>query len=484
MKRTVIPLIALLAVVPVAAASAQGQGGALDPSFGTGGRIEAYSLQYTGAMVLRPDGKIVVAGFCCENRESPVPELAIAGYDQSGSQNFGNQLDAARGSWATAAVLQPDGKIVVAGIYEGGLLARFNADGSLDQSFGSDGISSAGLSEFAPSSVILQPGGKIVVVGTTNAFLPYSGDPSQPPEFALARFDQNGSLDSTFGSNGLVTTSFGGSDYVNAAAQQADGKIVVAGFRGFVASGGGSYDEGVLARYNPDGSIDTSLKIVGGRIVDSVLVQPNGKILVGDFDPGLNNSGELRRYNPDGTPDSSFTSNPAPTSALALEPDGKIVAAGGGIMRFNADGTPDPSFGGVETTTGLVRVPSFGAVTIAVQPDGKIVAAGGDRHGVALVRILPDSSQTLVVKRRGRARGTIVSNPLGITCRRPHGRRKPQLHGTCSQLFAQGSTVQLVAQNAHGSILTWGGACAGRRRSCTVTMNGDRTVVAAFTRKR
>jgi len=134
--------------------------------------------------------------------------------------------------------VQPDGKIVAAGCIwsygDGGpktefLLARFAADGTLDTTFGTGGIVSTEIGHAAEArTVLLQPDGKILVVGSTGGeecYLQQNGT----PEFALARYNPDGSLDPTFGSAGIATTSVGGFDYAKAAVLQPDGKVVAGG---------------------------------------------------------------------------------------------------------------------------------------------------------------------------------------------------------------------------------------------------------------
>ena len=235
---------------------------------------------------------------------------------------------------AFSVVLQPDDKILTAGQSGGDFaLARYNTDGSLDSSFGTGGLVTTdfgGMSESA-NSVILLPNGKIVAVGFSNA----SGD----FEFALSRYNSDGSLDSSFGTGGLVTTSFGGTiDRANSAILQPDGKIVAAGE---------SDGDFALARYNSDGSLDSSFG-TGGLV----------------------------------TTDFGGTSDDA--NSVVLQPDGKIVAAGAtnasgdfnfALARYNSDGLLDSSFG----TGGLVTTDFGGAdelLAAVIQANGRIVGAG------------------------------------------------------------------------------------------------------------
>jgi len=152
-----------------------------------------------------------------------------------------------RGDFSLAVALQTDGKIVAAGnssradVFDVDFaLARYNSNGSLDATFGSGGtvLTDFGTSVDAASDVVVQPDGKILAAGIR------AGD------FALARYNADGSLDAAFGSAGKVTTDFGSFDQANAVAVQSDGKIVAAG-----GTAGGF----ALARYNSDGSLDAGL---------------------------------------------------------------------------------------------------------------------------------------------------------------------------------------------------------------------------------
>ena len=174
------------------------------------------------------------------------------GADGSLDLTFGNNgliitdISGATLSTITDVALQPDTKIVAVGAVTIGtlnfLVARYNADGSLDSSFGTGGIVStdfAGGSDTA-NTVLVQPNGKIVAVGQSGT------------DFGLARYNPDGSLDPSFGTGGLVTTNFGATDVANAALLQPDGKIIAVG-----TSDAGGTNDFALARYNSNGSLDS-----------------------------------------------------------------------------------------------------------------------------------------------------------------------------------------------------------------------------------
>ncbi|HEY2714303.1 MAG TPA: delta-60 repeat domain-containing protein [Chthoniobacterales bacterium] len=315
---------------------------------------------------------------------------------------------------ANAAALQPDGKIVTAGIRFVGssavtgdfLVARYNADGTIDRTFGQGGrvTTDFGMTESA-SAVAIQPDGKIVVAGGTYPGFPFLGF------YALSRYNSNGSLDTTFGNNGLVITTFNSEGaFASALALQPDGKILAAGTKyiNFTSDDSSNTDFGI-ARYNSDGSLDTTFGTGGEVATDfhqgnddafSVILQPDGKIIAaGDSsNPATFIDFALTRYLADGSLDTTFGvvgkvetdfggKNLDQTRSVVLQADGKLVAAGTtvsrngttqqfAIARYNSNGVQDATFG----RRGLTTV-NFGSVgqtvhSILLQPDGKLVTVG------------------------------------------------------------------------------------------------------------
>ncbi|WP_406054569.1 calcium-binding protein [Streptomyces sp. NBC_01077] len=293
---------------------------------------------------------------------------------------------------------QADGRMVVVGVSEAGFaLARYDSNGSLDPTFSGDGTvtSDFGGGSHTANAVAIQPSdGKIVVAGTTEVIAEEGGGCCF---FSVARYNTDGSLDTGFGDGGLVRVEeFGGSADGADVAVQADGRIVAAG------KGGGSGF--ALVRLGTDGSLDPSLggdgAVVagftptspqdGGGIARSMALQPDGRIVsvgyVGNtaFDIGV------ARYNSNGTLDTTFSGDGMVTAdfggtefgnAVAVQPDGRIVAAGSGgagfaVLRYNADGTPDAAFGTGGRTS--VNAPGDGGIAygLALQQNGKIVLAG------------------------------------------------------------------------------------------------------------
>jgi uncharacterized delta-60 repeat protein len=399
--------------------------GDLDIVFGGTGKITTDF--HTGsdqlqAVAVQSNGQIVAAG----TTGGTVSEMALARFNRNGSLDarFGNggKVVASAAGLASAAhgvVIQPDGKILVAGSAgpagsEELALARFNLDGSLDATFGTGGtvLTSFG-GEASATSLALQTDGKIVVAGS---FQP--GANSSASDFALARYAPNGALDTTFGTGGKLTTKIGDFDAAaNQVLVQADGKIVAAGH----TSTSGGFFNFVLVRYNNDGSLDSSFNGTGivttnfGQLDDihGLALQADGKLIaVGSYFTGSKVDLALARYNPDGSLDSSFGSAGKVTTDLGgvnqsaqsvvIQADGKLLVAGvyapnGAsqffLARYQSDGTLDEGFG----ANGLVLTafdPSAnsGAAGLVQLVDGTFVAGGTATDHFALARYWGDNS--------------------------------------------------------------------------------------------
>jgi uncharacterized delta-60 repeat protein len=363
------------------------------------------------------DGKIIAVGFGSSGARFALARYNTDGSLDPSFGSGGKVLTSFfdRGDLAFAGVLQPDGKIIAAGTAtdtNGFLnfgLARYNTNGSLDLSFGTGGKV---LTNFPGAlsqafALALQPDGKIVAGGATDIFTPNTN-------FALARYNADGSLDNTFGTSGKVITDFFGNfDTINALIIQSDGKIVAGGRADLVSNP--TNGEFALARYNADGSLDLSFG-AGGTVttdffgsidnISGLALQSDGKIVAAGV-AFVSNPGDkevaLARYNASGSLDSSFGSGGKVTStlgstdshalAVTLSSGGKILIAGVTsnnffVAQFNADGSLDSSFG----VGGKVIVDFSGSVSFAqdvlVQADGKIVAAGGSGGDFALARLL------------------------------------------------------------------------------------------------
>jgi len=373
-------LVMVLGLVAAASAAvATPTAGDRDPGFGDfGKRVTDFGdVDSALASFTQADGKIVVAGVSGNS-------VAVVRYEADGSVDTGfaggGKTIAAFDGVVSAVAFQADGKIVAAGRTVGAdfAVARYNPDGSLDSTFDGDGQVSTDFGAFDEArAVAIQADGKIVAAGVTGSV-----------DFAVARYNPDGSLDSTFDGDGQVTTDFGGNqDGAYAVAIQTDGRIVAAG-----SSSPDVYTEYfALARYNPDGSLDSTFDGDGLAITDAgfarvreLALQSDGKIVAaGDGSP----NSVLARYNPDGSLDSSFDGDglvavDSSVVTITLQADGKIVAGGStgsdfALARYNPDGTLDESFGisGMVTTDFDATLDGISEVTI--QPDGKILAVGG-----------------------------------------------------------------------------------------------------------
>jgi uncharacterized delta-60 repeat protein len=415
----VLALLSTMAVLPcwqlVAAA-----GGDLDPSFGGTGFVylRPQGILSNGpatAAALQPDGKIVVALFMAGQKRFIMVRLNT---DGSFDSSFGDN-DVAPSDSAAAMALQQDGKIVLAGTVEyigttekpDFVLSRYHTDGSPDTSFGTGGRVKTDFlgRQDSASAIIIQPDQKIVVAGVA-----FTGDTSTGKEgssFAMARYNTDGTLDTSFGSGGKVTTNF--PDRFSLAHDiifQPDWKLVVAG-KTLSKTPSVTQDDFALARYNTDGTLDTSFG-TGGRVTKDVTttddayalaLQQDGQLLVGgttghDNDPASQNDAALLRYHTDGTLDTSFGSNGITkldssdrndrVEKVLVQSDGKIIAACDGVdiykvhisvwmlARYKPDGTLDTSFGNSGITTAFNVTGDMPLRDALFQPDGKIMLFG------------------------------------------------------------------------------------------------------------
>lgn len=334
------------------------QPGRVDSSFGKYGVVKTHIGSFRNnhtsykAIALQTDGKIVAAG----NVVVKNMDLALARYNTDGSPDStfngnGTQVSRLPGLYsneASAVAIQADGKIVITGYsisasLEGTLLlARFNTDGSLDSSFGGGGFNRFKLGDRTfPNSIAILNDGKIVVGG-----FGYFRDTAR---FILVRCNKTGSLDSSFADNGVQNNiiGLGGSIVVDTA-----GKILMAGP---ISTGN------ILARFNSNGTPDNSFSGNGIQLLnfaaEALALQHDGKIVIsGKIEPGgdrIDDGIFLARYNQDGTLDSSFGNNGIQISdfggrdysfSIQIETDGKILIAGSVIARYSADGVLDQSF--------------------------------------------------------------------------------------------------------------------------------------------
>src|SRR5881227_267102 len=343
---------------------ARAAAGDLDPTFGTGGMVTTdlnHSTDIANAVAVQTDGKLIVVGQTYKNNDFSGEDFVVT---------------------------------------------RYNTDGTLDTTFGSRGRVRTDFPGLAavPSAVVIQADGKIVVAGGAFPLFTFAGN------FEVVRYNPNGSLDTSFGAGGIVTTTFPEGSYAFDVALQPDGKIIAAGTV-FVDFNPGDISDTdfALARYNSDGSLDTTFGNGGTVMTDyfgfeddvfSVLIQPDGKIVaVGSANnPATFYDFAAVRYLSNGTLDTTFgvagkvhtdfgDQNFDRARSAALQPDGRIVAAGfaisqnGGVQnfavaRYTSNGVLDTNF----SRDGLTQI-DFGnccqsANKVLVQSDGKIVTVG------------------------------------------------------------------------------------------------------------
>jgi uncharacterized delta-60 repeat protein len=349
---------------------------------------------------IQSDGKLLVAGYAIVGANY---DFALVRYNTDGSLdrtfNGSGTVTTAIGTGsdqANSIAIQSDGKIVVAGSTFnssngtfGVGLVRYQPDGSIDTTFGGGKVTTVvGSGSNSDNSLSLQADGKILVSAG-------SGE-----DFLLIRYNPDGTLDKSFNGTGRLSTPIGTStDQSYCVATQADGKILVAGY----ASSGGNADF-ALVRYNSNGTLDNTFNSTGkvitaiGTSADkaySIAIQPDGKILIaGAASIGGNNDFALARYNPNGTLDRTFNGSGKVTTALGtssdqaysvtVQDDGKIIAAGwsiiGGstkfaLVRYNPDGGLDTTFNGTgKVVTSIAN--SSSAQSVTLQADGKIVVTG------------------------------------------------------------------------------------------------------------
>ena len=412
--------------------------GELDQGFGRNGVAQSrVGPGYSAAQDVALDGagRIVVAGqwslsfglarLLPDGRHDPA-----FGGDGTVSTSFGV------GARANAVVVQPDGKVVAAGHAnptQGSTdadiaLARYNTDGSLDTSFGSGGrvtTSFPNASAYA-SALLLQPDGRLVAVG--EAFPPDAVD----SDVALVRYLPDGRLDTSFGGDGVVTTDAGGPDVASSVMAGPDGTLLVGATSGQPDPSAPATSTWTLLRYRADGSLDPAFG-GGDGVADSDLsprferltsltTQPDGRIVAaGHINPdGQSEQVAVARYLSDGRLDTTFGGGDGVVATqaarlsegedIAVQADGRIVVAGRAadddldgdpdwewlLLRYEPDGALDASFG----RAGVVRTPAGEqANAMVLAPDGAIVVAGCDCPLPAFVRGGFETESSMVVAR-------------------------------------------------------------------------------------
>ncbi|MFJ8018064.1 calcium-binding protein [Streptomyces sp. NPDC096339] len=503
--------------------------GDLDTGFGSGGVVltgfGSGSIDQGRAAVVQGDGKIVAVGPTVSGNADfgLVRYNADGGLDTTFGSNGTGKVTTGFGNGTGDAdidvALQHDGKIVAAGQSDDDFaVARYNTDGTLDTTFGANANGrvvtdfGGGISSDWGRAVLVQADDKIIVAGRSGSGGFY--------DFALVRYNANGTPDTTFGTNGngKVLTDFAGGavDVVLDLAQQPDGKIVAAGQGGplnnpYIA----------VARYDSDGTLDGTFGANGRATTDvssgndeamSVAVQSDGKIVTAGDSRASNNLSDftLVRYAADGTPDATFgnsgnglvttdfnNGNSDFAGGVALQADGKIVTAGYSLLqndsdfalaRYNANGSLDTTFGPDGNGKVLTELGFFsdGAFNIALQPDGKAIAVGSANDDYALARYLGDQSgptgPDLSVAKSGpatvslgdQASYTVTVTNAGATTPATNVTLTDQLTGS-GQVLSATSTQGTCTTTASGANCSLGTLAPGALATVTVTVEPTAT---------
>ena len=390
----------LLIILFISTVSFAQQPGDFDLNFGNQGH--AYTgfpgqMHDGGFMAVQSDGKIIIAG-----RMNTL--IFVSRFSENGvlDTSFGDNGDVVLNNGGTRTVkVQEDGKIIAAGYAQ---MIRLLPNGDLDTTFGDNGtlITSVNGVDFYFKDISVQPDGKILAVGTGGY-----------DDFTIIRYEPNGELDASFGNGGIVVTSgIQESSLSNEMVLQPDGKIIVSGYAQM-----DDVDNLAMVRYLSNGSLDSSFGNNGivissinsdptvDEISNGLLLQPDGKIVLSGFfsDPGNPRLFFLSRFEPSGEIDTSFGDNGtvinnfdgvSTTHNIILQPDNKIVRVGyeSGdfqIARHMPNGDLDPLFGNGGITSGgdYTNV----GHSIAMQSNGKLLVGG--------YTTFPDFSTALTVMR-------------------------------------------------------------------------------------
>ncbi len=405
----------------------------LDTTFGTSGKVFTdfnSNSEIGNSMVIQPDGKIILAGTGLVTSANAY-NFCVARYNTNGTldTSFGtngkanfeitNYNNSYKRDYATGIALQSDGKIVISGYCPDAnfssadnesAVIRLNTNGTLDTTYATNGILRFGFgsAHCQANNIAIQPDNKVVVAG-------YSTTTSSDHDFAVARINTDGTLDTDFSNDGKQVINLGTYDSANSIAIQPDGKILVAG------NAGGNLG---LVRFTEYGNLDTTFgtggKVItnipdGGELLNTITLQPDGKILGGGYYSSTETNFLVVRYNTNGTLDTTFGTNGYTNvdldngsgdiaKSIAQQNDGKIILVGDcytngvsyfAIARFTNNGVLDTTFSGdgIQLTT----MNGADANAVKLQADGKIVIGGGNYLGggntgnFAIARYLGDS---------------------------------------------------------------------------------------------
>jgi uncharacterized delta-60 repeat protein len=366
----------------------------LDLSFGSGG-VATTSLSGTvldsGRMALQPDGKLLAASATSSSSWRVTRFNSDGSLDTTFGTNGVVDTTLAGGTYPEvhSIVVQSDGKILAGGKYAGGtgtsVLVRYNANGSLDTSFGSSGIASLTWITGWIEDIAVRPNGKILLAISFNGTV----------YFRVAQLNSNGSRDTTFGLSSGYSTFTGINDLARTVVLLDSGAFVLAG------GGGGSAH---VARCTSDGRLDTTFGTAGSVainynvVINDAAADAQGRlVLAGHGTLGSNVDMVAMRLNANGAWDTSFSDDGIVATdfagyaddalSLALQADGKIVLAGtaktsttascSALLRYDVNGVLDATFGADGRYFDTIAPSSYSQETIpsiALQPDGELVA--------------------------------------------------------------------------------------------------------------
>lgn len=401
--------------------------GSLDPSFGTNGITfqELYQVHsFVNDLTIQTNGNIITGG---TSNSNATLGMVTTRMKQNGLPDTTYNTDGIAQSFLYSAnlecksiALQADGKIVQLGIQKTKtkndeiIIIRYHTDGSLDESFGTNGRVNTDVGNFDDDGVCMavQADNKLIVAGYS-----YNG---QNYDFLLTRYLPNGNLDNSFSADGKIIIAFGtGNDEAHAIALQKDGKILVGGF----TEGANHETQFAVIRLTAQGNLDQTFNKTGKLSIDlspdgnetikAIKVQGDGKIiLAGDAFNGMNNDFALVRILPDGSLDNTFSgdgiliidinNNYNETADVELLMDGRIIAGGTCILnntyefalsRITPDGQLDAGFGDRGIAILSVGPEDDILSSLALQADEKLILGGSSytnyRVDFTLARVLP-----------------------------------------------------------------------------------------------
>jgi uncharacterized delta-60 repeat protein/CSLREA domain-containing protein len=397
--------------------------GSPDTSFGTGGSVFTTFTGETNVqaqgIIQHDDGRITIVGHGFANNWLIARYTAAGAHDVTFSGDGKAEYSQPQGTRIYKGIGNTDGSIFVIGDSFGvsettAMLGRIRNDGTLDPTFGTGGIVLPSLDPTAserPTDIVRQPDGKLVIAG----YATYSVNVNW--KMMLARFNPDGTLDNSFGTNGYRLSSTG-DDFVgiSAMALQNNGSIVVVGHTDPTTASNDM--DWLIARFTTTGAIDTTFSGNGRDTIDwasgdekarDVVIQPDGKIVVVGGELFVNGNGRDRaiaRYNADGTLDTTFSSDgkhtfelifpidSEETWAATLQPDGRLVTLSGYATNLQVERWLLPGLGLTDSDTVDVLDNDSATVSLAGTTNGN---EAGPTNGVFTVtQTAPAAANTVL----------------------------------------------------------------------------------------